>query len=99
MAVTARISKSGQVTIPADIRERLGLKPGDTVIWGEGPGGEVTVRPVKYTFNELRGIVPGLEIDKDLTEIIEEAREEWGEKKVGEHEEIRRSSSSTRTSS
>jgi bifunctional DNA-binding transcriptional regulator/antitoxin component of YhaV-PrlF toxin-antitoxin module len=99
MAVTARISKSGQVTIPAEIRERLGLKPGDTVVWGQGSSGEATVRAVKYTFEDLRGVVPGLDTDRDLSEIIGEARNEWGEKKVREYEEIRTSSSLTRTSS
>jgi AbrB family looped-hinge helix DNA binding protein len=99
MAAKARISKSGQVTIPAEIRAKLGLKPGDTVIWGVGDSNIATVRSVKYSFEELRGVVPGLDSDKNMSDIIEEAREEWGEQKAREYEEIRKSSSLTRTSS
>lgn len=74
--------------MPAEIREKLRLKPGDTVIWGEGPHGEATVRPVKYTFEELRGIVPAIDTDQDLLTIMDEALEEWREYKVREFEEL-----------
>lgn len=81
MAVTARISKSGQVTIPAEIREKLGLKPGDTVIWGTDDTGKATVRPVKYTFEELRGILGPLPAGVDIDDMINEAVHEGMERR------------------
>lgn len=82
MAVSARISKSGQVTIPAEIREKLGVKPGDSVIWRVDEEGKVAVERVKYTFEELRGIAPLRETGKDLRTVIDEAMDEWGESKA-----------------
>lgn len=32
MPLTAQISKRGQITLPADVRKALGLKPGDTLV-------------------------------------------------------------------
>lgn len=76
MAVTARISKSGQVTIPAEIRDKLGLKPGDTVIWSSDETGKAMVRPVKYSFDELRGILGPLPAGVDINEAINDAAHE-----------------------
>lgn len=84
MAISARISKSGQVTIPAEIRQKLGVKPGDTVLWRVDEEGKIEVERVKYTFQELRGIAPLKEADKDLQTVIEEAMDEWGESKAEE---------------
>jgi len=84
MAISARISKSGQVTIPAEIREKLGVKPGDVVLWRVDDDGKIEVERVKYTFEELRGIAPLLENDKDLQTVIDQAMDEWGESKVRE---------------
>lgn len=79
MAVTARVSKSGQVTIPAEIREKLGLKPGDTVIWEFDDSNKATVRPVKYTFEELEGILGafpgGMDIDDAINDAVHEGIE------------------------
>lgn len=81
MAATARISKSGQITIPVEIREKLGLKPGDTVIWGIDDTNKATVRPVKYTFEELRGILGPLPTDMSVDELINEVVHEGIERR------------------
>lgn len=38
------VSNRGQVTLPADVRKRLGIKPGSVVIVEER-GGEIVLRP------------------------------------------------------
>jgi predicted nucleic acid-binding protein len=63
MAVTARISKSGQVTIPAETREKLGLKPGDT----HATLSEVVMHEVFYTMMSSR--LRQLSLD-DLCELM-----------------------------
>jgi len=39
MTARAKITSRGQVTIPKDVRERLGLRPGDEVELVEDQGG------------------------------------------------------------
>ncbi len=72
----ATISNIGQVTIPPDIRRKLGLAPGDKLTFVLDDVGKVTLRPVRYTVASLRGIVPALpnrETD-DFDDQIAEAR-------------------------
>lgn len=39
----AKLSTNGQITVPAEVRRRLHLVPGDKVLFVEGPNGEVVV--------------------------------------------------------
>ena len=58
MAVATLTSK-GQVTIPAAVRERLGLKTGDRVDFVLAPDGRVVLTPQRTPFEDLRGILGG----------------------------------------
>lgn len=58
----ARITSKGQITVPKAVRQALGLKPGDKVVF-EQEGEEICVRPVRgqSMFARYRGIGnPGL---------------------------------------
>jgi len=39
----AKVSANGQITLPAEIRRLLGLKPGDKVLFLQKPNGEIVV--------------------------------------------------------
>ena len=43
----ATLTSKGQITVPADIRERLGIKPGDRLDFHLTDSGTLTVIPVK----------------------------------------------------
>ncbi len=45
MGLQAKITSKGQLTVPAEIREQLGLKPGDHVEFYVGLRGEIRLRP------------------------------------------------------
>ncbi len=45
MGLQAKITSKGQLTIPAEIREQMGLKAGDHVEFHVGLRGEVRLRP------------------------------------------------------
>jgi antitoxin PrlF len=45
MGLQAKITSKGQLTVPAEIREQLGLKPGDHVEFYIGLRGEIRLRP------------------------------------------------------
>ncbi|MDI6717157.1 MAG: AbrB/MazE/SpoVT family DNA-binding domain-containing protein [Actinomycetota bacterium] len=50
------VSARGQVTIPAKVREALGLKPGDRVIY-KVVGGKAEIMPIKGTILDAAGTV------------------------------------------
>lgn len=41
----SRLDNDGRVTIPRELRERLGLKPGDPVVFAPGPGRTLLIHP------------------------------------------------------
>lgn len=63
------MSIKGQVTIPRDVRERLGLQAGDKIAWSLLSNGTVVVRPKTRRLVDLVGILtrpgqPGVTIDE-----------------------------------
>ena len=57
---TSRLTSQGQVSIPLEVRKRLGLAPGSTIEW-DAEGDQVVVkRGGKYTFDDLHKVAfPG----------------------------------------
>ena len=53
--IRSRITAQGQISIPAEIRKRLGVGPGSVIEWEEGSGeGAVTVqKAAEYTLEDL----------------------------------------------
>jgi AbrB family looped-hinge helix DNA binding protein len=72
---TAAVSEKGQITLPIEIRRKLGLEPRSRVEF-EFRGGEVILRR-QMTVRELEGIfahqpIPGMTLERE-TEMMEEA--------------------------
>ena len=53
----ATVTTKGQITIPKDIRERLGVETGDRVNFLVQDDGTVTVEPVTRHIRELGGLL------------------------------------------
>lgn len=52
-----KISKGYQVVVPAEVRQKFGLEPGDSLLW-EKKNNEVIVKPKKRTrLEDITGIV------------------------------------------
>lgn len=47
MNAIAKITSKGQTTVPLEIRNALGVKPGDLISWETTATGEVRVRKVE----------------------------------------------------
>jgi len=63
--VQSKITSKYQVTVPKDVRDELGLKPGDRLGW-EVVGEEVRVTQVRNAFLERAGTIkvgPGDVVD------------------------------------
>ena len=51
------MSSKGQITVPEDVRLKLGLKPGDRVRFLVEPDGRVRMLPARRDISELVGIL------------------------------------------
>ena len=69
-----KITTKGQVTIPKDVRERLGLRPGDEIEFVEDRRGfRVQKRALASPFKKYRGHLKGL-AGHDPDELVEQMR-------------------------
>jgi AbrB family looped-hinge helix DNA binding protein len=57
MMPTATVTSKGQVTLPKEVRDRLGLRAGDRIEFVETERGYVVV-PATQDIRAIRGIVP-----------------------------------------
>jgi antitoxin PrlF len=75
-----RVQEKGQVTIPLEIRQKLGLKKGDLVTFIETEAG-VVIKPAEVIITEALDEVGKALEEKgvSLKEIMERAREYRGE--------------------
>lgn len=62
--VTSVVTSKGQVTIPAEIRQQLGIKPHDRVVFRIAEGG-VYLTAVKETIESVYGAVTPLQRPED----------------------------------
>jgi len=73
---TSSVSRRGQVTIPAEVRQHLGLQPGDRIEFLVGAD-SVWLRPAEFTLDTAFGSVTPLSMPEDfevLARIAKEAR-------------------------
>ena len=74
------LTHRSQVTIPAEVRRVLGLKPRDKVAFAV-EGGEVRLRPVKHSLESVAGSLPPLhDGPQDFDEQIRLAKDERAER-------------------
>jgi AbrB family looped-hinge helix DNA binding protein len=73
--MNARVSEKGQVTIPKRLRERLGIRPGETLDFEEQDGRLVATKlTVRDAADEVFGILGrGLDTDAELRRLRGEA--------------------------
>lgn len=50
------MTSKGQITIPSEVRNRLGLKTGDRLDFIVEPDGRIMLAPRRARFEDLRGI-------------------------------------------
>ena len=84
MGKTTSMTSKGQVTIPKEVRDELGLKPFDRVeIVIDGQGGAL-LRKAGLSLESAAGMFPGIGLsDEELEQAIKESREDHLAKKYG----------------
>lgn len=51
------ITAKGQTTVPADIRQRVGAKPGTRLVWSAMPDGTLIVRAKSQSILDMAGMI------------------------------------------
>jgi AbrB family looped-hinge helix DNA binding protein len=69
---TATLTSKGQVTLPKEVRDHLHLGAGDRLEFVIQGDGEVHVRPVAGSYQELRGLLRQPHRDAVTEETLEE---------------------------
>jgi AbrB family looped-hinge helix DNA binding protein len=68
----SKLTAQGQVSVPAKIREKLGLRPGSVLDWDEEGGKIVVSRSARYTSEDVhRALFPKSPKPKTLEELKE----------------------------
>jgi antitoxin PrlF len=78
MQKEAKITSKGQITVPREVRQALGVKPGDKIVF-EQNGKDISVHPVrsKSVFAKYRGIGnPGIPSGRER--VVRKVREVRG---------------------
>ena len=74
MTARTKITSKGQVTIPKDVRERLGLRPGDEIEFvDDRQGFRVQTRVAASPFRTYRGHLKHL-AGRDPDQLVEQMR-------------------------
>jgi AbrB family looped-hinge helix DNA binding protein len=50
---TSRVTRQHQISVPAQVRKRFGIRPGTVLEWHE-TGGQLVVRPRSVTLDDAR---------------------------------------------
>lgn len=77
----AKLSANGQITVPAEIRRQLRLRPGDKVLFVQSPTGEIvisnaSVEALYKVQNAFAGVADELGVydEDDVQELMDEFR-------------------------
>ncbi len=82
------MTQRGQVTLPAEVRRILGVKPKEKVTF-QVDGDDIRIVPAQFTVESVRGSVPPLREPKTLEEIYDSAGDDHARHVLGEmHAEV-----------
>jgi AbrB family looped-hinge helix DNA binding protein len=80
---TSSVSATGQITLPSELRERLGIQPRDRVAI-RLDGNEIVVTALHSAINVIAGSVTALNPPRPWAEVIAIAREEMAQNAAAE---------------
>ena len=79
--ITATVTERGQVTIPAEVRRALGLKPRDKVNFVIDDD-QIRIVPVAFTWRSAFGSIKPVRRPEDFNELSRLAQEELAQRSV-----------------
>ena len=85
---TMTTTQRNQVTIPAEVRRTLGIKPRDKVAFTVDEDGQVRISAAEFSLETAYGSVKPAPDDRDLDDIIRDAKDEKAEQAARELGEL-----------
>lgn len=85
MSEQVKVLKKGKITIPAEVRRRLGIKEGDTIAL-EMIGGRLVLHPPNVVLNPtqtLSGLATGVSLGASVKDVMARAVSERVKRKTG----------------
>jgi len=86
----ARISSKGQITIPIEIRKKLGLKEGDKVVFIEKDNNIILLNSNRLAFEEFQREMAGeaekagIKTEQDVVDLVKQVRQQiWEQRYEG----------------
>ncbi len=76
---TAKVTSKGQITLPKEIRDRLGVHEGDRVDFFEDAQGRIILLPASQDVRRLRGMIKPPARAVSIEQMNEAIRERGGE--------------------
>jgi antitoxin PrlF len=78
--IIATVSSKNQVTLPADVRRRLGIRASDKIAFVLGEENSVVLRPVRFDLESILGSLEPLpnetlDLEREIGEAVAEAYE------------------------
>jgi AbrB family looped-hinge helix DNA binding protein len=70
----SRVTSQNQISIPATVRRRFGIGAGTELIWEER-NGVLTIRPKRYTLEDLRAVCADRPVRRRTQSQIRRARD------------------------
>ncbi len=78
MAITAKITSKGQITLPKEIREQLHVRTGEVVVF-EKEDNKIVIKPAR-TLKEFKGVLKGKGRVVEFDEMRKKAKEHVSKK-------------------
>lgn len=92
MGIQVKVLQKGKITIPAEIREVLGIKEGDTLVL-ETRGGHIVLIPPRTVARPtelLNGLLEGVTVREPVKSELKRAAPRPGKKLKRSEDEVRR---------
>lgn len=86
-AMLTTLTQRGQITVPAEVRRLLGIKPREKVAFLIEDN-QVRLVPAPFTLETAYGSVTPTKRPEDFEEIIHQAKEEHAKRVIGEMQEL-----------
>lgn len=76
LVAMSKVTSQGQISVPAEVRRDLGVRPGTELVWDRKENGEYVIRPKRSTLADLHQMIGAVSVHLSDQE-LREARSEF----------------------